>query len=133
MSEEQDVSIAGDQDQVDDQLNDEDDEGLFGSGTEDEQSEYGILNRCDGSKLNFLISVVRVLATNVANLMMPNWILETMKADLTVLKRASMNMARNRRCTIAWQISWTSLLAVILSRSLATARYGKIQAWPTEE
>lgn len=38
ISDEQDNSVASDQDQVDDQLNDEDAGGLFGSGSEDEQS-----------------------------------------------------------------------------------------------
>lgn len=38
ISEEQDDSVANDQDQVDDQLNDEDAGGLFGSGSEDEHS-----------------------------------------------------------------------------------------------
>ena len=40
MSDEQDVSIASDKDQPDDQLSDEDAGGLFGSGSEDEQSGY---------------------------------------------------------------------------------------------
>ena len=38
ISDEQDNGIASDQDQVDNQLNDEDAGGLFGSGSEDEQS-----------------------------------------------------------------------------------------------
>lgn len=40
MSDEQDVGIASDKDQPDDQLSDEDAGGLFGSGSEDEQSGY---------------------------------------------------------------------------------------------
>lgn len=40
MSNESDVSIASDQDQVHSQPSDEDAGGLFGSGSEDEQSGY---------------------------------------------------------------------------------------------
>ena len=72
MSEEKDVSIASDQDQVDDQLNDEDDGGLFGSGSEDEQSGYEALLYYDELRLTFLLSVPRVVVTNVANSMMPS-------------------------------------------------------------
>ena len=40
MSDEQDVSIASDNDQFNHQLSDEDAGGLFGSGSEDEQPGY---------------------------------------------------------------------------------------------
>ena len=40
MSGGQDASLAGDQDQFDDELSGEDAGGLFGSGSEDEQSGY---------------------------------------------------------------------------------------------
>lgn len=43
MSDEEDIGLASDQDQIDDQLNDEDSGGLFGSGSEDEQSGYEAL------------------------------------------------------------------------------------------
>lgn len=72
MSDEQDVSIASDQDQVDDQLNNEDDGGLFGSGSEDEQSGYEAFLYYDETKLTFVISVPRVLVINVANSMTPS-------------------------------------------------------------
>lgn len=132
MSDEQDVSIASDQEQVDDQLNDEDAGGLFGSGSEDEQSGYEVLIYYHELKLTFVISVPRALVTNVVNLMIPSSILETMKADSIALKMASMDTARNRRCTIAWQISWIYLLAVTLSRNPVTARYGVIQNGSTK-
>lgn len=51
MSDEEDVSLASDQDQIDDQLNDEDAGGLFGSGSEDEQSGYEALVYYDELKL----------------------------------------------------------------------------------
>ena len=54
MSDEEDVSLASDQDQIDDQLNDEDAGGLFGSGSEDEQSGYEALLSYDESKLTDL-------------------------------------------------------------------------------
>ncbi len=72
MSDEQDSSIASDQDQVDDQLNDEDAGGLFGSGSEDEQSAYGTLLSYDDLKLTLLVSVPRVSVTSAANLMTPS-------------------------------------------------------------
>ena len=72
MSDEQDAGIASDQDQVNDQLNDEDAGGLFGSGSEDEQSGYEALLYYSKLKLTLLITVLRMLATNVANLMMPS-------------------------------------------------------------
>ena len=71
MSDEQDVSVASDQDHVDDQLNDEDAGGLFGSGSEDEQSGYEAMLLNDELKLISLSSIARVLGSNVANLMMP--------------------------------------------------------------
>ena len=40
MSDEQDVGTESDQDQLDGQFSDEDAGGLFGSGSEDEQSGY---------------------------------------------------------------------------------------------
>lgn len=72
MSDEQDVSIASDQDQVDDQLNNEDDGGLFGSGSEDEQSGCEAFLYYDETELTFVISVPRVLVINVANSMTPS-------------------------------------------------------------
>lgn len=132
MSDEQGVSIASDQDQVDDQLNDEDDGGLFGSGSEEEQSAYEAPFYHEQLKLNLSVTVPRVSVTNVANLMMPSLTLERMKADAIVLKTSPMDTARNRRCTIAWQISWISLLAVILSPDLVTVRYGFNPAWSTK-
>lgn len=71
MSDEQDGSVASDQDHVDDQLNDEDAGGLFGSGSEDEQSGYEAMLLNDELKLISLSSIARVLGSNVANLMMP--------------------------------------------------------------
>ena len=53
MSDEEDVSLASDQDQIDDQLNDEDAGGLFGSGSEDEQSGYEALFYYEEEKLKF--------------------------------------------------------------------------------
>lgn len=70
MSEEEDVSIASDQDQVDDQLNHQDDGGLFGSGSEDDQSGYEASLYYDELKLTLLGSVPRVLVINAGNLTM---------------------------------------------------------------
>ena len=69
MSDEQDVSVTSDQDQVADQLNDEDAGGLFGSGSEDEQSGYETPLYYNELKLILSVSVPRVSATNVGNLM----------------------------------------------------------------
>ena len=72
MSEEQDVSIASDQDQVDDQVSDEDVGGLFGSGSEDEQSGHEAPLRNDGLKLTLWIPVPKMWVTNVANSTIPS-------------------------------------------------------------
>lgn len=72
MSDDEDVSLTSDQDQIDDQLNDEDAGGLFGSGSEDEQSGFEAFLYYDELKLTLLIQVPRVLVTNVANLMTPS-------------------------------------------------------------
>lgn len=72
MSEEEEVSVASDQDQIDDQLNNEDAGGLFGSGSEDEQSGYEAMRSSDGLRLILLNSVAKVIGPNVANLMMPS-------------------------------------------------------------
>ena len=72
MSDDEDVSLASDQDQIDDQLNDEDAGGLFGSGSEDEQSGFEAFFYYDELKLTLLIQVPRVLVKNVANLMTPS-------------------------------------------------------------
>ena len=40
MSDERDAIVFSDQDQVDERISDEDAGGLFGSGSEDEQSKY---------------------------------------------------------------------------------------------
>ena len=69
MSDEQDVSVTSDQDQVADQLNDEDAGGLFGSGSEDEQSGYETPLYYNELKLILSVSVPRVSATNIGNLM----------------------------------------------------------------
>ena len=44
MPSDQDASIASDQEIIDEELNDEDAGGLFGSGSEDENSRYGLIN-----------------------------------------------------------------------------------------
>lgn len=67
MSDVGDASVTSDQDQVNDQFNDEDAGGLFGSGSEDEQSGYEALLHYKESKLILLILVPIVSATNVAN------------------------------------------------------------------
>lgn len=72
MSDEQDASLASDQCQIDDQLNDEDAGGLFGSGSEDEQSGYEALISYHELKLTFGMSVQRALVINVVNLMTPS-------------------------------------------------------------
>ena len=134
MSGEQDGSTASDQDQdqVDGQLSDEDARGLFGSGSEDEHSGYEATLYYDESKLILLVSARRMLAIDVANLMMPSWIRETMKADSIVFRMTPMDTTRSKRRTIDWQISWIFLLAVILSRNLAMVRYAFIQFWSTK-
>ena len=71
MSDEQDASIGSDQDQLDGQLSDEDAGGLFGSGSEDEQSGYKNPLQYNASKITLLISGPTVLVTNVANLTTP--------------------------------------------------------------
>lgn len=60
MSDEQDVDTETDQDQLDGQFNDEDAGGLFGSGSEDEQSGYEASFHYDASTLTLLTSVPRV-------------------------------------------------------------------------
>ena len=67
MSSGRDVSTASDQDQDDDQLSGEDAGGLFGSGSEDEQSGFEApLSHCE-LKLILSISVSKVSARNGAS------------------------------------------------------------------
>ena len=74
MSSDQDASVASDQ------LNEEDAGGLFGSGSEDEGSGYGLVSASLQLKLTSF-SVPTASVTNAANLMMKTLIPGTMKAE----------------------------------------------------
>ena len=80
MSSDQDASIASDQEQLDDRLNDEDAGGLFGSGSEDEGSGYGSLSASLNLELTAFL-VPTVLVTSAASSMMRTWIRGMMKAE----------------------------------------------------
>ena len=80
MSSDQDASIASDQEQLDDRLNDVDAGGLFGSGSEDEGSRYGSLSASLYLELT-AFPVPTVLVTSAASLMMRTWIRGMMKAE----------------------------------------------------
>ena len=120
MSSDQDASVASDQEQLDDQLNEEDAGGLFGSGSEDEGSGYGLMSALLQLKLTSF-SVPTAAVTNAANLMMKTLIPGTMKAEEIVWKMVQRGTAK--------EMSYTSIVPIFLLHQLdATRAQGRAMA-----
>ena len=120
MSSDQDASVDSDQEQLDDQLNEEDAGGLFGSGSEDEGSGYGLMSALLQLKLNSF-SVPTTSLTNVANLMMKTLIPGTMKAEEIVWKMVRRGTAK--------EMSYMSIMPIYLLHPLdATRAQGRAMA-----